>query len=87
MAGAPAGAAATSAERPSGEAGGGGEDDELGDVAALAGGAQGSAGIAQLEAALRPVERYAVRFVEREAPSVDKERLEAEVGAARLTGV
>lgn len=87
VAGAPAGGAATSAERP-GDGGGGGEDDELmKDVAALAGGAQGSDGIAQLEAALRPVERYAVRFVERQAPSVDKERLEAEVGAARaLTG-
>ncbi|KAL4459188.1 hypothetical protein ABPG75_014053 [Micractinium tetrahymenae] len=83
VAGAPAGAAATSAEHPAAGAAGGGEDDQLmKDVAALAGGAEGGDAIAQLEAALRPVERYAVRFVEREAPSVDKERLEAEVEQA-----
>lgn len=90
VASAPAGGAATSAERPTAGAAGeaaGGEDDQLmQDVAALAGGAEGSDGIAQLEAALRPVERYAVRFVEREAPSVDKERLEAEVGAGACRG-
>ena len=45
-----------------------------------AGGAQGGDAIAQLEAALRPVERYAVRFVEVEAPRLDKDQLAAQVG-------
>lgn len=44
-----------------------------------AGGAGGTAGIAQLEGALRPVERYAVRFVETEAPQLDRDGLAAKV--------
>ena len=44
----------------------------------LPGGAEG--GIAALESALRPVERYAVRFVELEQPTLDKDQLAAQVG-------
>lgn len=42
----------------------------------LPGGAEGGA----LESVLRPVERYAVRFVELEQPTLDKEQLAAQVG-------
>ena len=47
-----------------------------------AGGAGGAAGIAQLERALRPVERYAVRWVEADVPQPDAEQLAAQVRAA-----
>ena len=36
--------------------------------------------MAALESALRPVERYAVRFVELEQPTLDKDQLAAQVG-------
>lgn len=41
--------------------------------------AAGGSGVAALEGALRPVERYAVRFIEVEAPQVDKDALAAQV--------
>jgi hypothetical protein len=37
--------------------------------------------LAQLESALAPVERYAVRFIEVEAPQLDRDGLAAKVGA------
>lgn len=48
------------------------------------GGTEG--GIAALESALRPVERYAVRFVELEQPTLDKDQLAAQVGASQAGG-
>ena len=61
-----------------------GEDDEgFADVAALAGnGAPGEDPLTHLQSALRPIERYAVRFVEDDVPAVDPEVLAAQMEAA-----
>ncbi|KAG7668752.1 hypothetical protein Ndes2437B_g07158 [Nannochloris sp. 'desiccata'] len=59
------------------------EDDEgFADVAALAaGGAPGEDPLSHLQSALRPIEKYAVRFVEFEAPAVDADALAAQMEA------
>jgi hypothetical protein len=53
------------------------DDEAMAEVAALAGGGGGGGAggdpLAELQAALRPIERYAVRFVELEAPAPDPE--------------
>jgi len=59
------------------------EDDEaMAEVVRMAGGGPGGDAMAHLENALRPIERYAVRYVEQEAPVLDKGALEAQMEAA-----
>lgn len=63
-------------------AGLGGDDDEaMAEVVRMAGGGPGGDAMAHLEGVLRPIERYAVRFVELEAPVLDKQALEAQMEA------
>ncbi len=57
-------------------------DEGFADVAALAaGGAPGEDPLSHLQSALRPIEKYAVRFVEFEAPVVDAVALAAQMEA------
>jgi SNF2 family DNA or RNA helicase len=79
-----AGAAAEGSDQPhTAAAAVAAEDDEgFADVAALAaGGAPGEDPLSHLQSALRPIEKYAVRFVEFEAPVVDAEALAAQMEA------